>query len=178
MGKWARILPKSRWGRLAIAVFVVGVVWFAAVDRSAYYEECRRCHSDRMRVAVRICGIECATQFHSEHERFESRLARDLGCACPHDYARLLVARRFGLAVPLIAKSVPYHLWHGEAPSWYIKNASTIIKGLKTENPSIGEEFRDRVLLKSDDDYMRQVIQKMRRHLSAEDAKEFDRGSS
>lgn len=151
-------------------------MWFVAVDRSAWYEECQHCRSHRIRVATRAFGVVLSCRFHSEREEFGACIARDLGCPCPHDYAELLVARYRGFVLPSNLKNLPYHLSEG-IPHWYSKNVSAIVHGLKTEDPSIGEEFRDRVFLMSDYDYMRQVIQKMRRYLSAEDAKKFDRES-
>jgi len=152
----------------AATLILISFLWFIGITESAYYEVCTRCDSRRITVETRGFGVLISTRFHSERETFDARIANDLGVPCPHSFVRALVARWRGLLLPTVDQNLPSRLFY-DTPKWYKKNASAIVAGLKSKNPALPQEFRERVLLKRDYEYLRQLIRSMQQFCPRED---------
>lgn len=128
--------------------------WFLAVDWSWFVEDCPDCFYQRHLCVYRVCGIPLHTQIIEYHTPFEF-FSRDLGYPCPHPrYWRFHKYRLWGLCV---CKWPCHHgtfgVEGGPQSKWYPPSRQAEIKGIAATRPSLGEEFRERVVYHHDMDY-------------------------
>lgn len=148
--------------RLSGLVVLLLLTWFLGIWEWVYYEKCDLCDSRRVEVETRVLGLLISRRFHSNRLSFRATLAEDLGVPCPHSYVGALVYRRNGFLLPTFYRSFGGSLYSCP-PEWYEKNRSAIIAGLLADNPAVGEEFLERVLLRGDEEYFRKLVERMKR---------------
>ena len=157
-----RIPPRTL--RLPIAVLaallLLAAFWFIGITESAYKEMCVHCETDRVIVETRVLGILVSQRVTQHEQSFESRIADDLGSPCPHSYiAGLYVKRRGFVLITYFRDEWAGVSLHAHAtPTWYENGGRAIVAKMKRRNPTLPDEFRERVLFKSDREYWRRLI--------------------
>jgi len=136
-----------------IAPIALAALWFLGVDKSWFWEECNDCAYQCDVIQYRFFSIPL-------HERKTERrtpielVARDLGAPCPHsDLHRGHKHRWWGLcfcAWPCINGITGL-----SGPPWYDEQLSARVKAAAAENPTLGEEFRRRVVYGHDWNYFK-----------------------
>jgi hypothetical protein len=86
-------------GRFLLMLVASGLAWFSVVDWSVWWECCQNCGDHRHVEGLRIVGIPIVATHYSFHTDNVSLIRRDLGVPCTHDFARMQLARAWGLAI-------------------------------------------------------------------------------
>lgn len=140
---------------LGFLVCGLAILWFVGVDRSWFIEGCEDCLFHRDIVQYRIFGIPI-------HERSDERnsliqlVARDLGAPCAHrGFYRLHKHRWWGLCYLGWPKIDGTFALGSTEESWYNEDVADKLKAVALVNPTLGEEFRRRVLYRHDWNYWR-----------------------
>ena len=138
-----------RWGMVLLTVAGAVGLWFAAVDRSWFVEDCPDCGLTRHVVQERAFGRPVRTRA-TDPETVAQRVARDLGVPCGHPRrTRWHKHRRWGL---LACWNPCFNgtdgLW--DDPAWYGAAASAKVAALVEADPDLPAEYRRRVLGRHD----------------------------
>ena len=142
--------------RLILSV-VAGVValivaWFCAVDVSWFVESCPDCGSGWNSIQYRILQIPISDHRRSNTMMLELVCA-DLGVPCTHpNLMRRHKHRWWGLCICAYPCHNGIDGFAGDADD-YNETMSSRVKALSKEHPTLGQEFRQRVLVAHDYDY-------------------------
>lgn len=156
-----------RWYRSYVLVAAIGLVVIAAagllagVKHQRYQETCRGCGSQQSIVEASYLGIRAAPQVVAIEPTFRARIAADLGVPCAHDYERRLCESRNGF-IWVTPGDVARPRPRETVPGWYDKHATAIVEAVTAWNPTLPAEFRDKVLLHNDKEYLAMVVERMR----------------
>jgi len=152
--------------KLIIVAFIVAgfvVIWFVAIDWSYFEEGCGNCLYHKSVYQYRVLGIpihEKTTEYHSVIEL----VAQDLGVPCQHrGYYRTHRQRWWGLCYcrrPCIMGTT--HI-ASDQEFWYTAEIKKTAKAMISENPAVGEEYRQRVVIEHDWEYWRNFVKRLKR---------------
>jgi len=131
---------------------VLCLLWFMGVDRSWFVETCDDCLWSRDIIEYRLFTVPISERV-IEHSSAISAVARELGVPCQHqDIHRWHKQRWWGLLVCCCpCKSGITGLSSDEKP--YGKRSSAKIELLVNSNPTLPQEFHQRVLVEHDMEY-------------------------
>jgi hypothetical protein len=133
---------------------VIGLIvaWFSLVDLSWFVESCPDCGSDWDSIQYRFFQIPISERRHSNTMMLELVCA-DLGVPCTHpNLIRRHKQRRWGLCICWCPCHNGIDGLAGDADD-YDQTTSARVRAMAKENPKLGEEFRQRVLVEHDYDY-------------------------
>jgi hypothetical protein len=141
---------------LAAAVAAV-LVWFLGVDRSWFVEDCPSCGFGRDILQYRVLGIPVHERIR-EDTTLRQRVAADLGVPCTHPkLERWHKYRWWGLCICACPRISGTHRLVGDT-SWYDDAVVAKVENLAETNPSLRDEFAERVLVKRDMDYWKEFV--------------------
>lgn len=148
--------PAKRSVRRRLLVFASSLAaaaafWFLAVHLTWHVEHCPVCLMDRDVVALRVCWIPVRT-WKRCHPSGWQKCAETLGVPCEHEnLERWLKQCRWGLLV-VTGPDAMYHM--GEM-FWFTGNVARALRVWGTEDPTLAETFRRKVLVERDIEYWR-----------------------
>jgi hypothetical protein len=148
---------------ILLAAGALVLLWFVAVDRSVFFERCEHCDTHAYIVQYRVYGIPLSSSKQFVHGQLLSWIARDLGAPCPHKYERVHLTRHWGLlycARPKIGIVCCFR--DPDRDSYYYRQYREVLSLKARKEPQLGEEFRERVLLQQDMDYLPRFFQELR----------------
>jgi hypothetical protein len=153
---------KQREARIALWLVAATLFWFAAVDRSVFYEYCRGCGIHHYMIEYRFLGVTLIASKHDEHHDLLARIARDLGKPCTHDYDRKHLVRLWGFLFPgRPCTGITCCLGGGE-DTYDVRLRPRVLEKAK-QQPEFAEEFHRRVLQDKDYDYLVEFLAELRR---------------
>jgi hypothetical protein len=130
--------------RLSWLVLIVAI-WFLGVDGSLFVEECPDCMYGRDVFQIRVFTIPIY-QHADVYNSLLQQIAADLDVPCSHSHLNRWHKHRYwGLlicAYPCINGTE--RLVGGD--EWYDEKARAVVKDLAKANPSLKDEFADKVL--------------------------------
>jgi hypothetical protein len=141
--------------RAAVGMLALGVLWFVAVDRSLFVENCGCCHTSWYISQYRVYGVPIREETITYQTTF-ARIAEDLGVPCPHELRRWHKYRFWGLlhcASPAISGTLRL-----DGPDWYDERKAQVVRLMARSDPDSAEEYRQRVLLNFDQPYWRRFL--------------------
>ena len=142
-----------------ILMFVIACVsliglWFLGVDKSVFLEECSDCLYQKDIIQYRIFTIP-VHQKEIEHHSFLELTALALEAPCPHrNLQRWHRHRRWGLCFCAYPCINGIQGLDTDLESWYTEDLITKLKSKLAEDPTLGKEFRQRVLYDHDNRYL------------------------
>ena len=137
--------------RILIGATAAALLWLVAVDLSWFRDRCEDCWLDRDIWQVRVYGMPVYERTR-EHGILH-RVAEDLGVRCPHQHSSHDYLRRYwGLVYPA------YPCFNGilrlSGEDWYDDAAAEIVRARGKSSPALAEEFRQKVLVAHDWQYL------------------------
>ncbi len=157
--RWRR---RGAWGvvRLLLGIAAVAVLWMVAVDWSWFVERCDDCWLDRDILQIRVYRVpvaETTREYGVLH-----LVARDLGVPCSHNHVvRWHKYRFWGLIYPAWPCISGTLRLSGE--DWYDDAITEIVRAKAKESPGLAEEFRRRVLVDHDRQYLFAFLAELRK---------------
>lgn len=151
--------PQFRHIRLARGILVtlsLGALWFAAVDYSVFRERCDQCGLHWWEGRYRIFGQSIWHRKSHDHQVLISQITEDLGTPCLHDLKEWDTRRTWGLIVtqPIFCGTCCL----SGSDNWYDESMRQRVRRLAAENPHLGREFHENVLVNHDHLYLRKFI--------------------
>jgi hypothetical protein len=142
------------------AVIVFSAFWFLCIDGAIFVESCPDCQYGRDVYQIRILTIPIYQRIIDAHTSITQEIAMDLGVECKHPNLSHLHKWRFwGLLIP--QELHPGIDWMSGGDDWYDDKARVIVKEMAKANPSLRDEFADRVLKNHDWKYLKAFVQKV-----------------
>ncbi|HVU09151.1 MAG TPA: hypothetical protein VHG89_11475 [Verrucomicrobiae bacterium] len=140
--------------------------WFLCVDGIIFVESCPDCMYGRDVFKIRIFTIPIYQHTIDEHTSITQRIAMDLGAECKHPNLSGYEKWRFwGFLIP---QEVHPGIDWMTGDDWYDDKARAIVKEMVKTNPSLRDEFANRVLKNHDWKYLKAFVQKV---IALEDGK-------
>ena len=140
-------------------VFIVAF-WLLGVDCSWFVEECPDCSFGRDIIQYRILTIPIY-QRSREYNSVLQKIATDIGAECEHpNLVRWHKHRYWGLLICAYPCINGTYRMSGD-DSWYDNKARAIVKEMVRANPSLRDEFAERVLKNHDWKYLKVFVQKV-----------------
>lgn len=142
-------------------IFTVVVAWFLFVDWSWFVESCPDCGSDWSRTYFRVFGMPISEKTYPNTMMLEL-VSADLGVSCTHpNLTRWHKHRWWGLCVCAYPCRNGIIGFAGDAAE-YDDAMATRVKTLAEEDPKLGQEFRQRVLVEHDYDYWFAFVERLK----------------
>jgi hypothetical protein len=134
--------------------------WFLCVDESIFVKSCPDCDYGEVVYQTRIFTIPLYQQIE-KHDSILQKIAIDIGAECKHpNMSSGYQKRRFwGLLIPDEIHPGIDSLSGGD--DWYDNKARMIVKEMAKANPSLQDEFANRVLKNHDWKYLKAFVQKV-----------------
>lgn len=140
------------WIKPLLALIAIPCLWFLAVDRSTFVEDCPDCGWERDIVQIRIIGVPIS-QRTREYPTFKTEIAEWLGVTCRHaDLVRTHLTRRWGLVwccCPCFRGI--WGLAASKEDPVYEKAIWQTLNEYLEQNPDFAVEFQTKVLKDHDD---------------------------
>ena len=140
------------WKAIRITSVIVAalIVWVVGAEYSVFRVGCEHCLSHWNVVEYRAFGVPVYVRKCPDHSPVLRQIAEDLGSPCPHQYRRFHLIRLWGFVYPHPCISGTCCLSGGD---WYDSEDRKAVRALARQNPDLGREFRDRVILAHDHVY-------------------------
>ncbi len=139
------------------AVIVFSAFWFLCIDGAIFVESCPDCLYGKDVYQIKIFTIPIYQHTIDEHTSITQRIAIDLGAECKHPNLSGYEKWRFwGLLIP--QELHPGIDWMSGGDDWYDDKARVIIKEMVKTNPSLPDEFANRVLKNHDWKYLHSFV--------------------
>jgi hypothetical protein len=123
--------------------------WFICVDGAIFFDSCPDC----------LYGRYVYQRVVEEHPSIIQKIAIDLGTECKHPNLSHYQKWRFwGLLIP---QEVRPGIDSMSGDDWYDDKASAIVKEMVKTNPSLRDEFANRVLKNHDLVYLKAFVQRV-----------------
>jgi hypothetical protein len=144
---------------LSTTIFILAF-WFLGVEGAIFFKSCPDCLYGKYIYQIRIFTIPIYQRVFGEETSIIQEIAMDLGTECKHPNLWSVQKWRFwGLLIPQELHSGIDRMSGGG--NWYDEKARTIIKEMVKTNPSLRDEFANRVLKNHDSEYLRTFVQKV-----------------
>ena len=146
-------MKKIKIVKLFLSVVILIVLWFIAIDKSWFIEGCENCLYHRDVIKYRFFTIPIYEHSSETHTPVEI-IAQALGSPCPHKnwYVRHKY-RWWGLVFCVCPCESGTTGFNYDIESWYHASLREKLREASERNPTLGEEFRQRVVYKNDWDY-------------------------
>ncbi len=132
--------------------------WFLGVDESIFVKSCPDCNYVEDVYQIRIFTIPIY-QHTQEHVSILQKIAMDIGVECQHPNLSGYHKWRFwGLLIP---EEIHPGIDRMTGDDWYDDKARAIVKELVKANPSLPDEFANRVLKNHDWKYLKAFVQQV-----------------
>ena len=133
--------------------------WFLCVDGAIFVENCPDCLYGRDVYQIRIFTIPIYQHTIDEHTSITQRIAIDLGAECKHPNLSHYHKWRFwGLLIP---QEIHPGIDSMTGDDWYDDKARAVVKEMVKTNPSLRDEFANRVLKNHDWKYLKVFVQRV-----------------
>ena len=151
--------------RLILTTFagIVGLIvaWFLIVDWSWFIETCPDCNSQWSRTYYRVFGVPITERTDSNTMMLEL-VSEDLGVPCAHsNLIRRHKHRRWGLCICAFPCRNGIDGLAGDSAD-YNQAMSARVQALAKENPKLGPEFHQRVLVEHDYVYWHEFLDQVK----------------
>lgn len=152
---------KQRQLVIGLLVVLVLSIWFLAVDRSWFVEKCPACGYRRDVIQVRVFSLPIHQQT-DDLVTLLQKIAVDVGVECEHrNRTRFHKHRYWGLwicAYPCIngTDGIVADI------SWYDEVAAAKVREMVRINPSLRDEFAERVLKNHDWEFWRSFVERVK----------------
>lgn len=145
---------------LLTLVFILAL-WFLGVDRSWFVEECPDCYFGRDILQFRVFTIPIY-QRTEDSDTLLSKVAADVGAECKHPKLdRWHKHRYWGLIICACPCINGTYRMSGDN-KWYDDKARSIVKDCIRANPSLRDEFAERVLKNHDWTYWKAFLNRVK----------------
>ncbi|HVU26241.1 MAG TPA: hypothetical protein VHG71_00630 [Verrucomicrobiae bacterium] len=151
---------KQKFVIISSVVILFSAFWFLCVDESIFVKSCPDCDYGEDVYQIRIFTIPIY-QHTEQHDSILQKIALDLGAECKHPNmsAGYQKWRFWGLLIPDEIHLGIDSLSGGD--DWYDDKARAIVKEMVKANPSLRDEFANRVLKNHDWKYLKTFVQKV-----------------
>lgn len=155
-------MKSRRWIFYGIGgVVAVIIAWHLLIDLSWFVEECPDCGSDWDSIEYRVVNFP-VSKYRRANTMMLEVVCTDLGIPCTHpNLIRWHRQRRWGLWICACPCRNGIDGLAGDADD-YTPAMSARVKAMAKENPKLGEEFRQRVLVRHDYDYWHAFAERMK----------------
>ena len=141
------------------SLILVLVFWFLCVDGSIFVKSCPDCDYGEAVYQIRIFTIPIY-QHTEEHNSILQKIAIDIGTECKHpNLSGYQKWRLWGLLIPEEYHPGIDRMSGGD--DWYDDKARAIVKEMVKTNPSLRDEFAERVLKNHDWEYLKSFVQRV-----------------
>ncbi|MEQ9410853.1 MAG: hypothetical protein RIK87_24285 [Fuerstiella sp.] len=145
--------------KLKRAAFIIalGVLWFIAVDWSWFVHDCPDCGHGEDTAEYRVFSATIH-KTNYEYPSVLQQVATDLGTPCTHPNMETWhKQRRWGLLCCKWPCINGIHRLTGRT-TWYDQSAATKISALTDREPTLYDEYKDRVFKQHDFKFLRVVL--------------------
>ena len=133
--------------------------WFLCIDGAIFVESCPDCLYGKDVYQIKIFAIPIYQHTIDEHTLITQRIAIDLGAECKHPNLSGYEKWRFwGLLIP--QELHPGIDWMTD-DDWYDDKARDVVKEMVKTNPSLRDEFANRVLKNHDWKYLKSFVRQV-----------------
>lgn len=151
---------REAWVLCPFVVIVAGViVWMTCLDWCIVRWDCDTCRLHWYEIQVRTLSLPLYRKKTPDHWAFFSEVASDLGHPCEHQLQRRYKIRAWGFVYANPCINGTCCLSYDE---WYFAPQREKMRELGREQPHLGKEFHDRVILQQDYVYCRDFVKKFR----------------
>jgi hypothetical protein len=164
---WAAMRSRvlARLGLLArLPVLAIGLtgLWFVAVEKSAYVDQCLDCDYLGYVLQYKVVGVVVSEKTYHNSQSLIDQVASCLGVSCSHPHVERWHKNRFwGLLIcgwPCINGTL--NLVGDQSPE-FVETLRQALRRLERQNPNLAAEFKERMLEKHDLVYWQQLWKRL-----------------
>jgi hypothetical protein len=153
---------KRRHVIVVASVVFFSILWFLGVDRSWFVENCHACGYGMSILQYRVFTIPVHERTIHEHVTLLQKVAKDLGAECAHPkLMRWHKYRWWGLCICASPRLSGTDFLSGDN-SWYDDVAAAKVREMARANPSLRDEFAERVLRNRDKEFWKALAEQVR----------------
>lgn len=154
---------KSIWGAFILrpltACLAFAIIWMVGVDYSQSFHFCPHCGLNWGADGFHVFRLPIYARRSSNDQEVLSQIASDLGHPCRHQFQHQTTIRLWGFVYPNPAICGIRGLTGGE---WYFEPLREKMRKLGRENPKLGPEFHQRVIMQRDYKYCKEFVRNFR----------------
>ena len=155
-------MAKDKAIKLVLLSVGVVVLWFLAVDKVHFIEDCGDCMNLWNVVQYRVFSIVINENKSEYGPNLLKIIAEDMGMPCPHENINQSNKIHYcGLCIRMVVGQHATVITGGDV-SWYDAEMATKVKEMAAADENIAEEFRRRVIFEHDWAYWKEFVQNLR----------------
>jgi hypothetical protein len=144
-----------------LSLVLILAFWFLGIDGSQFVEQCPDCGFGRDIVQYRFFTIPIY-QRTQDYDTVVQKIATDIGTECQHPKLERWHKHRYWGLLICACPCINGTLRMSDGDSWYDDETKLIIKDIVRTNPSLRDEFAERVLKNHDWEYCRVFVARVR----------------
>jgi hypothetical protein len=142
-----------------VAIVAGVIIWMTCVDWCHFRTDCDVCRLHGYELQIRALSVPLYRKKYPDHWALFSEVASDLGHPCEHQLQRRYKIRAWGFVYANPNINGTCCLVVGE---WYLDPQREKMRELGKQQPHLGKEFHDRVILQQDYVYCRDFVKRFR----------------